>query len=188
MASVLESALRLLAQGRRWLGGAAGPERGEAPQAGLNDAPLDVLLNKIVFSHLRNRQQLLGPPPTALGHLDQPQTELLIRAAVAAAHAGGRFTAERERRLRGALSAAELQVPEFGFVAAAIRTPVPLETLLAQVTDGHLASLVYTASVLAADPHDPVDRAYLAFLAARLRLPAEVRSRLHSQHGFGEAE
>lgn len=175
------------AQARRLLLGAAGPVRGDAPAADLADAPLDVLAAKIVFSYLRNRQQLLGPPPTALGHLDAPQTELLIRAAISAAQAGGRFTAERERRLRGALSAAGLQVEGFGFVAAAIRSPVPLDSLLGQVTDAHLASMFYTASLLGVDRHDAVDRSYLAFLAARLRLPAEVLARLHSQHGLGEA-
>jgi len=155
-----------------------------APQHDLVDAPLDVLASKIMFSHLRNRQQLLGPPPTALGHLDQGQTELLIRAAIAAAHADGRFTEEKERLLRGALSSYGLQVEEHGFVASAIKRPAPLESLLREVRDPHVASLFYAASLLAIDKHDPVNRAYLQYLAIRLRLPAEDLARVHSQHGF----
>lgn len=164
---------------------APAPVSAEAPpSADLADAPLEVLASKIVFSHLRNRQQTLGPPPTALGHLDQGQTELLIRAAVTAAYADGRFTEEKERALRGALSAYGLQVEEHGFVSVAIRRPVPLETLLREVRDLHVASLFYTASLLALDKHDAVNRAYLNYLAVRLRLPGEVLARVHSQHGF----
>ena len=169
---------------RRLVGARAVPAA--AVRGALDDAPLDVLASKIVFAHLRNRQQLLGPPPTALGHLDQTETELLIRAAVAAAQANGRFTEERERLLRAALSANGLQVAESGFVSAALRAAVPLDALLAQVKSPHVASLFYAASLLALDKHDPVNRAYLAFLAARLRLEPEALARLHSQYGVEE--
>ncbi len=157
------------------------------PPARAPEAPLDVLAAKIVFAHLRNRQQLLGPPPTAFGHLDPAQTELLTRAAIAAAQATGRITDPVERRLRGALSANALQPDDPAFVAHAIRRPAPLETLLHDVRDNHVASLFYAASLLGTDSHDPVARAYLAYLAARLRLPPETLARLHGQHGFDTA-
>ena len=157
------------------------------PQARTPDAPLDVLAAKIVFAHLRNRQQLLGPPPTAFGHLDPAQTELLTRAAIAAAQSTGRITEAEERRLRGALSANALQPDDPAFVTHAIRRPAPLEALLHDVRDNHVASLFYAASLLGADSHDPVARAWLAYLAARLRLPPETLARLHGQHGFDTA-
>ena len=151
---------------------------------GLAQAPLDVLAVKLAYSHLRNRQQLLGPPPTSLGHLDQNQAELLIRAAVAAAMADGHLDDNEERMLRSSLSTLESQAGEAGFITAAIRKPLPLEVLLRDVRDPHLASLVYAASLMAIDKHGDINRAYLQYLAMRLRLPPAVLDRLHSQYGY----
>lgn len=157
---------------------------GSQPGADLADAPLDVLAAKVLFSHLRNRQQLLGPPPTAFGQLDAGQTELLIHAAIAAAYADGRIDPAEMRQVRGALSSFGLHADERGFVDAAIKRPRPVESLLREVRDPHMASLFYAASLAAVDKHDEVNRAYLAYLAARLKLPSEVLTRLHSQFGF----
>lgn len=154
-------------------------------EAGLAHAPLDVLAAKVMFSHLRNRQQLLGPPPTAFGHLDESQAELLIRATVAAVLASGPFDEAKERQLRGALSSFGLQAEARGFIADAIKRPVPLDVLLRGVRDPHIASLFYAASLAAADKHDEVNRAYLNYLATRLKLPQDTLLRLHSQFGFG---
>ena len=76
---------------------------------------------------------------------------------------------------------------ERGFVDAAIKRPRAIETLLREVRDPHMASLFYAASLAAVDKHDEVNRAYLAYLAARLKLPPEVLTRLHSQFGFAPA-
>lgn len=159
-------------------------DAGPVDEAGLGDAPLEVLAVKLAFSHLRNRQQLLGPPPTTLGHLDQNQAELLIRAAVAAAMADGHFDENEERMLRTSLSSLEQQAGEPGFITAAMRRPLPLEVLLRDVRDPHLASLVYAASLMAIDKHGEINRAYLHYLAMRLRLPPPVLERLHSQYGY----
>ena len=153
----------------------------------LTDAPLDVLAAKVLFSHLRNRQQLLGPPPTAFGQLDTGQTELLIHAAIAAAYADGRIEPSEMRQLRGAMSSFALHADDRGFVDAAIKRPRPVESLLREVRDPHMASLFYAASLSAVDKHDEVNRAYLAYLAARLKLSPEVLTRLHSQFGFAPA-
>ncbi len=177
----------LLAAAARRLGLAAArppAEAAPAAEAGLVDAPLDVLASKLAYSHLRNRQQLLGPPPTTLGHLDQNQAELLIRAAVAAAMADGHLDDNEERMLRSALATLESQAGDIGFITAAIRKPLPLEVLLRDVRDPHLASLVYAASLLAIDKHGDINRAYLHYLATRLRLPQAVLERLHSQYGY----
>lgn len=160
------------------------PPSAPADEAWLGDAPLEVLAVKLAFSHLRNRQQLLGPPPTSLGHLDQNQAELLIRAAIAAAMADGHLDENEERMLRASLSSLELQAGEPGFITAAIRKPLPLEVLLRDVRDPHLASLVYAASLMAIDKHGEINRAYLHYLALRLRLPPSVMERLHSQYGY----
>ena len=151
----------------------------------LQDAPLDVLGAKVLFSYLRNRQQMLGAPPTAFGHLDASQSELLVRAMIAASGASGRIDAAKERQLRGALSTFGLEPDAPGFVDRSIAHPVPLEVLLADVRDGHVASLLYAASLAAVDKHAEVNRAYLAYLAVRLKLPADALARLHAQYGYG---
>ena len=150
----------------------------------LHDAPLDVLAAKLLFSHLRNRQQLLGPPPTAFGHLDQSQTELLVRAMIAASAASGRIDDAKERQLRGALSTFGLQPEAPDFIGYALARPAPLDALLADVRDAHVGSLFYAASLAAVDKHAEVNRAYLNYLAVRLNLPAEALTRMHSQYGY----
>lgn len=147
--------------------------------------PIDVLVAKIVFSHARNRQQLLGPPPTALGQLDAAQTELLITAAAIAAKASGRLDDAAERQLRNVLSGVGLHSADEGFLASVLAAPPGLDELLRSVRDPHLVSLVYAASLLAADRHDSAGRAWLDYLALRLKLPAETVTRLHSQFGVG---
>ena len=109
----------------------------------------------------------------------------MARAPVGVGLPGG---AAEERQLRGALSSFGLQVDERGFIDAAIKRPRPLEALLREVRDPHLASLFYAASLAAIDKHNEVNRAYLAYLAARLKLPADVLTRLHSQFGFAAAD
>ena len=178
---------RFLVEAARRMGlRGAEPEAVSPPTADIDlaGAPLDVLAVKLAFSHLRNRQQLLGPPPTTLGHLDQNQAELLIRAAVTAAMADGHLDDNEERRLRSSLATLESQAGEAGFITAAIRRPLPLEVMLRDVRDPHLASLVYAASLLAIDKHGETNRAYLHYLAMRLGLPPPVLERLHSQYGY----
>lgn len=181
MASLIERARDLLARLRPQTAIPAAA----LPVPRLQDAPLDVLAAKILFSHLRNRQQMLGAPPTAFGHLDTSQSELLVRAMIAAAGASGRIDPAKERLLRGALSTFGLEPDAPGFVDNAIARPVPLELLLADVRDSHVASLLYAASLTAVDKHAEVNRAYLTYLAIRLKLPAEALARLHAQYGYG---
>lgn len=155
-----------------------------APPPPLTDAPLDVLAAKVLFSHLRNRQQLLGPPPTAFGHVDQSQSELLVRAMIAASAASGRIDAGKERQLRGALSTFGLTPDAPGFLDDALARPVPMDALLADVRDAHVGSLLYAAVLAGVDKHAAVNRAYLVYLAERLKLPADVLARLHAQYGY----
>lgn len=156
-----------------------GPDTGPVSLQG----PIEVLTAKILFSHARNRQQLLGPPPTALGHLDDRRTELLVQAAILAARASGPFDEDAERRLRGVLSSVGLQSTDPGFLARALAEPVGLDAILHQVRDAHVVSLVYAASLLGADRHDEAGQAWLRYLALRMKIPADTLLRLHSQFG-----
>ena len=153
------------------------------PPEPLAHAPWDVLAAKVLFSHARNRQQLLGPPPTAFGQLDVSQLEILLGAAVTAASAAGTPGDAMERRLRAALSGAGLLPDDPDVLPRMLNQPPPLEDLLRAARDPHYASLFYAASLLGADRHDPAGQAWLHYLASRLRLPDSALERLHSQYG-----
>lgn len=176
-------------QSRAWrravaaLGWVDDPGRHQVPGPVSVQGPIEVLTAKILFSHARNRQQLLGPPPTALGHLDDSRTELLIQAAILAARASGPFDEDAERRMRGVLSSVGLQSTDPGFLARALAEPIGLDDILHQVRDAHVLSLVYAASLLGADGHDEAGQAWLRYLALRMKIPAETLVRLHSQFG-----
>ena len=96
----------------------------------------------------------------------------------------GTSTTTRNACCAPPLATLESQAGDIGFITAAIRKPLPLEVLLRDVRDPHLASLVYAASLLAIDKHGDINRAYLHYLATRLRLPQAVLERLHSQYGY----
>lgn len=145
--------------------------------------PIEILAAKVIYNHARNRQQLLGPPPTVLGHLDDAGTELLIGAAILAARASGPFDEAAERRVRGVLSAAGLQSTDPGFLGRALDRPASLDEVLHQVRDAHMVSLIYGASLLGADRHDEAGQSWLRYLAVRLKIPADTLARLHSQFG-----
>lgn len=145
---------------------------------------LGPLALKVMHSHLRNRHQRLGPPPSAFGSLGPEQARLLLQAAIAAAQADGRVGPQEERRLGRAAEILGVPEAERQAALAAAREPVALEALLRQVRDPHAASLLYAASLIVVDRHSPVNRAYLRYLAARLRLPADIVTRLHGQFGF----
>ena len=166
-----------------WVADPSRPERAAPPG---ETEPMAVLAAKVMFGHARNRQQLLGPPPTALGHLDDQRTELLIGAAILAARASGPFDETAERRLRGVLSGVQLQSTDPSFLARALDRPLSLDELLHQVRDAHVVSLFYAASLLGADRHDEAGQSWLRYLAVRLKIPADTLTRLHSQFGAAQ--
>ena len=57
---------------------------------------------------------------------------------------------------------------------------VDLKSLVDAVRTPEQGAELYLAARLAIDPDEPAERAYLDALAARLRLPAELRSSLDS--------
>jgi uncharacterized membrane protein YebE (DUF533 family) len=60
--------------------------------------------------------------------------------------------------------------------------PRALAPLLRDVQAARLGAHAYAASRLALDPRSPVNRAYLDYLAARLRLPAQVVNSLSRRY------
>jgi uncharacterized membrane protein YebE (DUF533 family) len=135
------------------------------------------------------------PPPAAMSSPPRPLSPeaggaaspgdamLLVRAMIAAAHADGRLDDEErtrilERAQRGGLTAAESAT-----VAAEMDRPISTSELAAQTSTPEQAEQVYAAALLALHAETDAEHAFLADLAARLRLPAATVARIHALLG-----
>ena len=123
--------------------------------------------------------------PYALPHA-QPAADggpfelALVRAMVGAAKADGHIDAAEQRRLFAEVERLQLDAEAKAYVFDLLTHDVDLKSLVDAVRTPEQGAELYLASRLAIDPDEPAERAYLDALAARLRLPAELRSSLDS--------
>jgi uncharacterized membrane protein YebE (DUF533 family) len=89
---------------------------------------------------------------------------------IAAAKADGHIDATEQQRIFGKLDELDLDTEEKAFVIDELRKPLDIDAVVAAATTPELALEIYAASVLAIDPDDPAEQAYLAMLASRLKL------------------
>lgn len=143
-----------------------------------------LLAAKILHAHLQNRDQLMTPAPSNLSGVTAEEATLLVRAMIAAAHADGRLDEQERRRILGALGTAALSRDQRARLVAEIETPQCLEALARQVGGPAEAARFYAASLAAMDKGPAVGRAYLAYLARRLGLPADQEVRLNRRLGL----
>jgi len=153
-----------------------------------------VLASKLLDAHLRNRRQLMQSDPADLTGLPQSQSLLLIRAMIAAGHAdGGLSDEERERLVELARSGIE-DAPLRDELFMEMDAPPSVEQLTRAVDTPVMAERFYAVSVEVAGFDHPANRTYLAYLAARLDIAADVvlrinreragsRTRIRSSHG-----
>lgn len=94
----------------------------------------------------------------------------ILRAMISAAKADGHIDAEEQRRIFGKLDELGLDTEEKAFVIDELRRPLDIDAVVAAAATPELAVEIYAASVLAIDPDDPAEQAYLAMLASRLKL------------------
>lgn len=94
----------------------------------------------------------------------------ILRAMIAAAKADGHIDAEEQRRIFGKLDELDLGTEEKAFVIDELRKPLDIDAVVSAASTPELALEIYAASVLAIDPDDPAEQAYLAMLASRLKL------------------
>jgi len=106
---------------------------------------------------------------------------VLIEAMVAAAKADGHVDAEEQRRLFSEVERIGLDSESKAYVFDLLSRPADPSQLGAKAATQEQAGELYLASRLAIDPDQPVERAYLDALAARLKLPAELRAHLDKQ-------
>ena len=113
------------------------------------------------------------PPAAALG---ESECMVLIRAMVAAAKADGQIDAAETQAITGQLGRSSLSAEDKAFLFEELGQPLNIEAVIAGVKSPEQAAQVYAASRLVIADASPAEQAYLALLAARLKLePAMAR-------------
>ncbi|NJM29558.1 MAG: tellurite resistance TerB family protein [Rhizobiales bacterium] len=105
----------------------------------------------------------------------------LLRAMIAAAKSDGHIDAAEQQRIFGKLDELDLDTEAKAFVMDELRKPLDIEKVVAAATSPELAVEIYAASFLAIDPDDPAEQAYLAMLAARLKLAPDLKTRIEAE-------
>lgn len=125
------------------------------------------------------------PEPERLPHArpaaDGSPFELaLVRAMVGAAKADGHIDAAEQRRLFAEVERLGLDAETKAYVFDLLTHDVDVDGLVRSVATPEQGAELYLAARLAIDPDEPAERAFLDALAARLKLPAELRATLDS--------
>jgi uncharacterized membrane protein YebE (DUF533 family) len=106
---------------------------------------------------------------------------VLIRAMVGAAKADGHVDATEQQRLFGQVEELGLDAEAKAYVFDLLSQPVDMASIANAVASPEQGAEVYLASRMAIDVDVPAERAYLDALAARLKLPADLRAQLDAQ-------
>lgn len=124
-----------------------------------------------------------APPPHFLplsGSDAQRLAKITLKAMINAAKADGRIDAEEKARLFDRLGQVNLTEAERDFLFDELARPIDTDGLVKESTSPAIAAQIYAASLLAIDPDQPSEKAYLADLARRLgvdpALAAEIRT------------
>ncbi len=121
------------------------------------------------------------PPPPDAGPRGEAQVLTLIAAMVAAAKADGRVDEDEKGRLLARLEEVGAGEAERAYLAAELERPLDLDALVARVEGPVQAAEVYAASVAAIEADTIAEQGYLALLAARLGLPADLIRDIHAR-------
>ena len=97
-----------------------------------------------------------------------------LRAMIAAAAADGRLDADEQRRLTATLTEAGMDREAEAFIAQEINNPASIDELVAGVSDQREALQLYTAARLAIEPNTQAEQEFLATLASRLGIDADL--------------
>jgi uncharacterized membrane protein YebE (DUF533 family) len=103
---------------------------------------------------------------------------VLVRAMVGAAKADGHIDATEQKRLFAEVERLGLDADAKAYVFDLLTHDVDLDSIARAATTPEQGAEAYLAARLAIDADQPAERAYLDALAARLRLPAELRATL----------
>ena len=105
----------------------------------------------------------------------------IIQAMIASAKADGHIDAQEQQRIFSKLDEAGLGVEEKAFLMDELRKPLDIDAIVRLADNTEQAVELYAASCLAVDPDDAAEQAYLAMLAARLKLALELKTKIESE-------
>lgn len=105
----------------------------------------------------------------------------LLRAMIAAAKSDGHIDAAEQHKIFGKLDELHLDTEAKAWVVDELRKPLDIDAVVAAATSTEVAVEIYAASVLAIDPDDPAEQAYLAMLASRLKLDPGLKSGIETE-------
>jgi uncharacterized membrane protein YebE (DUF533 family) len=123
-------------------------------------------------------------PEAFFPQADEQQSTLsrsLMRAMIAAANADGEITADERRRIGERLKEMDIDTSDRAFIAREIENPGGVNEVVRDATSLEIAAELYTASLLAVDPPNKAEYAYLSLLAARLGLDVDLVNHIHAQ-------
>ncbi|MGE0005156.1 MAG: tellurite resistance TerB family protein [Parvibaculaceae bacterium] len=106
---------------------------------------------------------------------------VLLRAMIAAAKADGHIDADEQNRIFSRLDELDLDTEAKAFVVDELRKPLDIDAVVRGATSPERAVEIYAASVLAIDPDDPAEQAYLAMLASRLKLDPALKASVETE-------
>ena len=126
------------------------------------------------FAAPQAEEPALLPPPSTPAFTSEATAQLVLSAMISAAKADGHLDDKERARIQGELGA--LDSAAQAFIDAELATPIDIDALAARATSPEVATQVYAASLIAIDPDTDVERAYLAELAARLKLDPALKA------------
>ncbi|MCB1377957.1 MAG: tellurite resistance TerB family protein [Alphaproteobacteria bacterium] len=105
----------------------------------------------------------------------------ILRAMISAAKADGHIDAAEQKKIFGKLDELNLDVEAKAWVMDELRKPLDIDSVVKAASSPEMAVEIYAASVLAIDPDDPAEQAYLAMLASRLKLDPGLRASIEEE-------
>ncbi|MDK9697996.1 MAG: tellurite resistance TerB family protein [Siculibacillus sp.] len=113
-----------------------------------------------------------APPPTLDPAAEQKLAASTIIAMIQAAKADGHIDDAERAAIMGRVG--ELEGAARAFLDTELAAPIDVDRVASLATNQQEAIHLYAASLLAMAPDQPIERAYLAALAQRLHLSAEL--------------
>ena len=106
---------------------------------------------------------------------------VLLRAMIAAAKADGHIDGKEQEAIFAKLDKLDLDNDAKAFVIDELRKPLDIDAVVEGATSPERAVEIYAASLLAIDPDDPAEQAYLAMLASRLKLDPALKASVETE-------
>lgn len=120
--------------------------------------------------------------PEESNHADNEALGLtLVRAMIAVSRADGRLDAQESQAIFQKIESLGLDSENKSLLVEEMGHPVDVDAIVKSATSPEIAAEIYAASLLAVKVDTAAEKAYLAMLAARLRIPPGLVTELEHQ-------